>query len=274
MGGNIPALSRLLTAYLNKGPQELVPHLLGILGVFQKLVSSKANEQFAFDLLVGIIMYMPKDVIMPRMKAILQILMMKLQQSRTPKYVGLVTHFFALFIGKYGSQAYFDHLNQLQAGMGLMLLVQVWIPRLQSTAPTRLEAKTQIIGLTTLLADTPALLEDANGQHIWTQILACAIKIVCSPESHFNSVFTQDNDDDAEIGYDATFSVLHFATRPPKDPFPNVHDAGASLVQSVGKLCASRPGQITSLITQGLSPDPKLSAGFDALCQKAGVQLS
>ena len=32
--GNVPALTRLLTAYLSKGPNDLVPHLLGILGVF------------------------------------------------------------------------------------------------------------------------------------------------------------------------------------------------------------------------------------------------
>ncbi|KAL7539729.1 hypothetical protein ACHAXR_009544 [Thalassiosira sp. AJA248-18] len=272
--GNIPALSRLLTAYLSKGPNDLVPHLLGILGVFQKLVSSKANELHAFDLLRGIAMYMPQEAFMPRMKDILQILMMKLQQSKTPKYVGLLTHFFALFVGKFGSQAYLDQLNQLQPGLGLMLLVQVWVPRLQAASPARLEAKTQMIGLTKLLCETPALLADTNGQQIWSQLLACAVKIVCSPESHLTSLSVQDNDDDAEIGYDATFSVLHFATRPARDPFPDVQDAGALLVQSVGKLCASRPGQITPLITQGLSPDPKLSAGFDGLCQKAGVQLS
>ena len=272
--GNIPALTRLLTAYLNKGPNDLVPNLLGILGVFQKLVSSKANEQYAFDLLRGIVMYMPQETFMPRMKDILQILMMKLQQSKTPKYVGLITHFFALFIGKFGSQAYLDQLNQLQPGLGLMLLIQVWVPRLQATSPTRLEAKTQIVGLTKLLCETPALLADANGQQIWGQILPCAVKIVCSPESHLNSLTVQDNDDDAEIGYDATFSVLHFATRPARDPFPDVQDAGASLAQSIGKLCASRPGQITPLISQGLSPDPKLSAGFEGLCQKSGVQLS
>jgi exportin-2 (importin alpha re-exporter) len=272
--GNIPALTRLLTAYLSKGPNDLVPHLLGILGVFQKLVSSKANEQYAFDLLRNIIMYLPQEAFMPRMKDILQILMMKLQQSKTPKYVGYITHLFAIFIGKFGSQAYLDQLNQLQPGLGLMLLVQVWIPRLHANTPTRLEAKAQIIGLTKLLCETPALLADANGQQIWSQILACAVRIVCSSESHLNSLAVEDNDDDAEIGYDATFSVLHFAVRPAKDPFPDVRDPGTSFVQAVGKLCMSHPGQITPLISQGLSPDPKLSGGFESLCRNAGVQLS
>ena len=97
---------------------------------------------------------------------------------------------------------------------------------------------------------------------------------MCSSGSSLNSLSVQENDDDAEIGHNATFSVLHFDTRPAKDPFAEVQDAGALLVQLVGQLCASHPGQITPMITQGLLPDPKLSAGFDGLCQKAGVQLS
>merc|ERR1712087_931180 len=126
-------------------------------------------------------MCMPQDAFMPHMKDILQLLMMKLQQRKTTKYVSLLTHFFALFVGKFGPQAYLDQLNQIQPGLGLMLLVQVWVPHLQTTSPTRLEAKTQVVGLT---------------------------KILCSPNfgpAFANGMVKGDNDDDAEIGYDATF---------------------------------------------------------------------
>jgi len=271
---NVPALSRLIVAYLGKGAKDLVPHLMGMLGVFQKLVSSKANELFAFDLLRAIVMYMPQEAFMPRMKDIFQILLMKLQHGKTPKFVGLVTHFFALFVGKFGSQGYLDQLNQIQPGLGLLLLGQVWIPRLQSSSPTRLEAKTQVVGLTKLLCDTPALLADTNGHQIWSQILACAVKIVISPDSHLTGVSAEDNDNDAEIGYDASFSLLHFAKRPAVDPFPEVQDAGASLAKSMQTICASHPGVFAPLIQQGLSVDPKLSAGFESLCQKSGVYLA
>lgn len=274
--GNIPALSRLLTAYLSKGAAEIVQQnlLLGILGVFQKLISSKANEQYAFDLLRAIVMYVPQEAFMPRMKDILQILMMRLQQGKTPKFVGLVTHFFALFIGKFGPQMYLDQLNQIQPGLGLMLLMQVWVPRLQAASPARLEAKTQIVGLTKLLCDTPALLADANSQQIWSQVLACVVKIIISPDSHLNALSVEGNDDDAEIGYDATFSVLHFAIRPVKDPFPDVPDASVMLAQSLSKLCATHPGQLAPLIQQGLQSDVKLGPGLESLCQKVGVSLS
>lgn len=230
--GYIPALTRLLTAYWSKFPNDLNPQLPSILVVFQRLVSSKANEQYAFDLLRNIIMYLPQEAFMPHMKDILRILMMKLQQSKEPEYVGYITHFFAIFIGKFGSQAYLDQLNQLKPGLGIMLLEKVWIPRLRTNTPTHLEAKAQIIGLTRLLCETPALLADANGQQIWSQILTCAVSIILSPESHLNSLAVEDNDHDAEIGYDFEFSVLHFAVRPAKDPFPDVQDIGTSFTQA------------------------------------------
>ncbi|KAL7519691.1 hypothetical protein ACHAWX_004448 [Stephanocyclus meneghinianus] len=272
--GNIPALSRLLVAYLSKGSAEIVQHklLLGILGVFQKLIASKANESYAFDILRAVVLFVPQDAFMPQMKDILQILMMRLQQGKTTKYVGLITHFFALFIGMFGSQVFHDQLNQIQPGLGLMIINQVWVPRLQAAPPTRLEAKTQIIGLTKLLCEAPALLVNANGTQAWSQILACVLNIIMSPDSHLNALTLEENDD-AEIGYDATFSVLHFAIRPVKDPFADVEDAGLAFVKSLSQLCASQPGQFTPLIQQCLQTEPKMSIGLERLSQNAGVTL-
>jgi exportin-2 (importin alpha re-exporter) len=251
----------------------LIIHLLLIPIHHKKLIASKSSETFAFDLLRAIILFVPQEAFMPRMKDILQILMMRLQQGKTPKYVGLITHFFAFFIGKFGSQTYIDQLNQIQPGLGIMILSQVWIPRLQTAPPTRLEAKTQVIGLSKLLCETPTLLADANGTQLWSQILACVVKIIVSPDSHLNALTVEGNDDDAEIGYDATFSVLHFASRPAKDPFVEVTDASVMLVQSLSQLCASQPGRFTPLIQQGLHSDPKMSAGLESLFQKVGVNL-
>ncbi|KAL7465328.1 hypothetical protein ACHAXS_005653 [Conticribra weissflogii] len=276
--GNIPALTRLLTAYLSKGANEIAVQqpnsLLGILGVFQKLISSQANEQYAFDLLRAIVIYVPQEAFMPRFKDVLQIILTKMQKKKTDKLVGLVSHFFALFVGKFGPQVYFDQLNLLQNGLGFNILAHVWIPRLLSAPPTRLEAKTQVIGLTKLLCETPALLADATAQNIWSQIICCAVKIVVSPDSHLNALSTDGDDDDVEIGYDATYSVLHFAARPARDPFPDVSDASIMLAQSLHRLCASHPGQFTPLIQRGFESDPKLGAGLESLCLRAGVSLS
>lgn len=49
--GNHPALVRLLQAYIVTGPHIVGSQLMPILGVFQRLVSSKRNDFLGFYLL-------------------------------------------------------------------------------------------------------------------------------------------------------------------------------------------------------------------------------
>eukprot|EP00566_Odontella_aurita_P003278 CAMPEP_0113547256 /NCGR_PEP_ID=MMETSP0015_2-20120614/12254_1 /TAXON_ID=2838 /ORGANISM="Odontella" /LENGTH=984 /DNA_ID=CAMNT_0000447789 /DNA_START=9 /DNA_END=2963 /DNA_ORIENTATION=+ /assembly_acc=CAM_ASM_000160 len=277
--GNIPALTRLVRAYLGKGAAEIVGqgHLVGILGVFQKLISSRANETSAFELLGSIVAYIPVDTYRKNLRDIFQILLMRLQQAKTPRYTRLVTDFFALYVGKFGSQAYLDQLNAIQPGLGLMLLTQVWTSRLAADLPVRMEAKVQVIGLTKVLCETPALLSDPSAQQIWTQALAGVMKIIINPNGHIGGAAganaADDDDFEVEIGYDATYSRLHFAARPAVDVFPEVKDPALTLAQSLHALCSSQPGKFPPLIQHGLQSDPKLSAGLESLFQKAGLRI-
>lgn len=273
--GNVPALTRLLQAYLKKGAPELVAggHLNGMLGVFQKLLASRATEMNAFDLLSSITLYVPKESFQGFLKTLFQIMLTRLQQGKTARYVRLVTQYFALFIGKYSAQMFLDLLNEVQPGLALMLTVQVWIPRIQSDLPQRLEAKTHVVGLTKLLCETPALLEDANGQQIWCQALAGVMKIMSSPECNFSSNRGDDDDFEVQIGYDAAYSRLHFASRPATDPFADIENPSVYLAKSLHTLCASQPGRIPPLINQGLQSDPKLSSSLMSLVQNAGLSL-
>jgi exportin-2 (importin alpha re-exporter) len=273
--GNVPALIRLIQAYLKKAARELAEQgqLVGILGVFQKLISSKANECSAFELLSAITMYVTHEAVNSYLNTIFQILLMRLKHAKTVRYVRLITNFFALLAGKYGAQVFFDSTNQIQPGLALNLLVQVWVPRLQTDPPLRLDAKTQVVGLTRLLCDTPALLSDANGKQIWAQALAAVVTMVTSPSW---SVLAGDDDDQEveEIGYDATYSGLIFARKALDDPFAAIPDPIATFVQSLHSLSTSQPGVINPIIQQGLGSDPKLSSGLQDMFQKSGLQLA
>ena len=273
--GNIPALTRLLEAYLKTGGPELVAgnHLSGILGVFQKLLSTRSSEINAFDLLSAITLYVPTASLKPFLKTIFQILLTRLQQGKTTRYVRLLTQYFALFIGKNGTQQYLDHMNVMQPGLGLMLIVQVWLPRISSDLPVRLEAKSQVVGLTKVLCETPALLEDDNGKQIWSQALLCLMKIVSSPDCNFSRYRGDEDDFEVQVGYDATFSRLHFASRPIPDYFPEVDNPATFIAKSLHSLCATQPGRIPPLITHGLQSDPKLSSSLMTLVNGAGLSL-
>jgi exportin-2 (importin alpha re-exporter) len=62
--GNVPALVRLLSAAMNRMNEEIVRggKIEPILGIFQKLVSTKANESHGFDLLESVVMTFPSYV--------------------------------------------------------------------------------------------------------------------------------------------------------------------------------------------------------------------
>jgi exportin-2 (importin alpha re-exporter) len=59
--GNVPAIARLLQTYLEKASQYVLANnqLENFLGVFQKLMSSKANDIYGFQLLEAIFRYIP-----------------------------------------------------------------------------------------------------------------------------------------------------------------------------------------------------------------------
>lgn len=65
--GNIPALVRLLSSIIPRGSQFIIEHnqIEPILGIFQKLVSTKANESFGFDLLETVVANFPPYVSHP-----------------------------------------------------------------------------------------------------------------------------------------------------------------------------------------------------------------
>jgi exportin-2 (importin alpha re-exporter) len=56
--GNVPACSRLLCAVIPKASQYIVSEnkLEQVLGIFQRLISSKKSETYGFDILEAIIL--------------------------------------------------------------------------------------------------------------------------------------------------------------------------------------------------------------------------
>lgn len=59
--GNIPALVRLWKALLIRGPALVVQNgqVQGLLGIFQRLVGSKINDVYAFELLQAMYEFLP-----------------------------------------------------------------------------------------------------------------------------------------------------------------------------------------------------------------------
>lgn len=63
--GNVPALARLVRAYITFAPEFVAQnHLMAVLGVFQKLISVKSLDSHGFLIMRDIITHMEYDLIL------------------------------------------------------------------------------------------------------------------------------------------------------------------------------------------------------------------
>lgn len=96
--GNIPALVRLLRAYLAHGASDIVAanQVQPMLGIFQHLVQSRANDAFGFELLEAVVEHVP----MPSIRAfmsnpVMVLLLTRLQTNKTDKFATLFVRLLA-----------------------------------------------------------------------------------------------------------------------------------------------------------------------------------
>lgn len=88
--GNIPGVTRLLIAIMSHDPapfgttpEELTP----LLGVFQKLIASRTNDVYGFDLLQAILLSIPLTLVSNYLNQIGVLLLTRLKTSRTEKFI-------------------------------------------------------------------------------------------------------------------------------------------------------------------------------------------
>ena len=226
--GNVPGLVRLLWAYLKKAAIS-GDQVKGVLGVFQKLISSKAHDHQGFFILNTLVEHIP-DALNEHYGTIWQLLLTRLQSSNTPKYTRSFVVFLCFFACKQTPQKLVDILEKLQPGMLGMLIQQVVVPKL-STVEGGLEEKVCTVGLTRVLCEVPAL---SQNQALWAQLLTALLTYleVEHPEQPAPSA------DEVDMTYSAAYAALHYARRPEEDPVPEIKSHKQYLATAVGQLGA------------------------------------
>ena len=85
--GYIPALVRLLQAYIEKASTTIVAEkITPVLGVFQRLIASKSNDHYAFYILNSLVEYLPANILADYIKQILFLQFQRLNSSKTTKF--------------------------------------------------------------------------------------------------------------------------------------------------------------------------------------------
>ncbi|XP_038057672.1 exportin-2-like [Patiria miniata] len=269
--GNIPPLVRLIQAYIEKGSADIVKEgkVLGILGVFQKLISSKANDHQGFYVMQSLLEHMEASALSEHIHKIFLLLFQRLTHSKTTKFVKSLLVFFSLFAVKHGADSLVRMIEEIQAKMFGMVLEKLYIPEVQKVSG-HLERKICAVGITKILTECPAMFEPALQPH-WTNLLQALVHLFELPEDDS----LPDDEHFIEIedtpGYQTAYSQLAFAGKHETDPFRGaVPDAKIFLAQGLKSVCTAHP-ELVQLIKTGL--DEKVANCLQVYLTAAHVTL-
>uniref|UniRef100_A0A8D2CLW6 Exportin-2 n=1 Tax=Sciurus vulgaris TaxID=55149 RepID=A0A8D2CLW6_SCIVU len=256
--GNIPALVRLLQAFLERGSSTIASaaadRIPGLLGVFQKLIASKANDHQGFYLLNSIIEHMPPESVDQYRKQIFLLLFQRLQNSKTTKFIKSFLVFINLYCIKYGALALQEIFDGIQPKMFGMVLEKIIIPEIQKVSGN-VEKKICAVGITKLLTECPPMM-DTEYTKLWTPLLQSLIGLFELPED--DTIPDEEHFIDIEDtpGYQTAFSQLAFAGKKEHDPVGQmVNNPKIHLAQSLHKLSTACPGRVPSMVSTSLNAE-------------------
>ncbi|TIB17584.1 hypothetical protein E3P92_01009 [Wallemia ichthyophaga] len=254
--GNVPPLVRLLKAFLLRVSEDIVANnqISNILGVFQKLIGSKVQDVYGFELLEGLIENVPAQTMQDYIAPVLTLLLTRLQASKTDQFTRAFIHFFMLTAALddkgYGVPFLVSGFDKVQPGLLPQVLQSVLLPEVQKV--TQRDRKVVYIGLVKLLTNTQTI----QMGKVWSVAMESLLKLFINPQD-LKAAGTNEILVDDESGYQTTYARLASSDYPPADRFPSVTDERSFMSSSLDAFSRNVPGQIPPLL-QGI-PNELLS---------------
>ncbi|KAK6158894.1 hypothetical protein DH2020_006208 [Rehmannia glutinosa] len=248
---NVPALVRLLQAFLRKAPHELNQQgrLSSILGIFNTLVSSPSTDEQGFYVLNTVIENLGYDVVSPYISHIWVALFKRLQYNRTVKFIKSLVIFMSLFLVKHGPENLAGSMNAVQPDIFRTILEQFWIPNLKLITGS-MELKLTSVASTRLLCESLS----PSDSKLWGKMLDSIVTLISRPEEDRVEEEPEVPDFGETVGYNATFVHLYNAGRKEEDPLRDINDPKQFLVAALANLSARSPGTCPRVITENLEP--------------------
>jgi exportin-2 (importin alpha re-exporter) len=273
--GNIPALVKLICSYIKLAPQQVVASdkLNAMLGVFQKLIASKANDHEGFKLIQCMVEYIPEQTLGQYMKPVFTLFFQRLTSSKTVKFIKGLLVFFGIYVLKYGASNLIQMIDGIQPKMFAMVVDRIFIPELQKVSGNT-EKRTAAVGITKLLCESEAMFSGEYAIY-WPPLLQALIGLFELPEDNVEALeehFTEIEPEEGAGAYQAVYSQLVFAGKNDVDPLKEtIPDAKLYLAQSLGKLSVGRPGKVRPVVS---TIAPGAQTYLANYLQLANVQIS
>ncbi|EJD01973.1 Cse1-domain-containing protein [Fomitiporia mediterranea MF3/22] len=252
--GSIPGLVRLLKAFLQRDGAQLATtgQFTSVLAVVQqKLIPSKVNDTWGFELLQAIVRCIPTAMLNQYMKSIVTMLLTRLQTGKTDNYAYQLVYFFlyamAIDADELTPDFVIGAVEQVQPQLWSQILGNVVVPQVHKILPK--DRKVAIVGLTKMLTQSNVTLaEPAISQ--WPAAFSELTKLF-TESKHLTSAQSTEAEDPDEVlrsidfeeqgaGYQAAYSKLAASESSlPEDPVPSVTDPRAYVGEKFAAAAAS-----------------------------------
>ncbi|CAO3625530.1 unnamed protein product [Cunninghamella echinulata] len=275
--GNIPALVRLLEAYLTKGINLIVStnRLEPILGIFQqKLVVSRQNDHYGLTLLNAVIKTIPLDLLKNYLPALVNSILKRLQTKKkesgivfdrfTRNFTLWVTLFFTL--DRLGSpDVLIQVFDSMQPGLFGQVFSAFILPDLNAMRDV-IDYNICSIGIIKLLTNSNLILQEPYSSQLWPKTLTALFEQLELPPTTSDEldddVYQFDLED--ETTYQNTFSKLNTASPTRDDPTSGLPPARLYLVQQLVSLPDDKRQYIKQLLALSEKADVYLPKYFEA----------
>lgn len=257
----VPALVRLLRAFLRKIPNELNQEgrLPNILAISRNLLSRSSTEDSAFYMLNTLVENVGFEIMNPYISEIWSALFTRLQSRQAVKFVNSLVVFMSLVLVKYGPVVLVSSIDAIQPNLFTQILQRFWIPNLKLIKGA-LEVKLTTVASTKLLCESAVLLDAAAAQS-WGKLLDSIIALLSRMNQDGAHQEQNDAADAGDIqktsGYSVSFVRLQYAGKSEDDLLKEVNDPKQFLVTSLATLSAQFPGRFGPVIEQHVDPANK-----------------
>lgn len=258
--GNIPGLVRLLSAIVPRAASDLVSanQVESVLGIFQKLVSTKVYESYGFDLLEKVISSLPPSALEPYWIHILNIMLTRLQSKQSQAFQMRFVRFYHFVSSRddqgLGADFFVAATDRVQHDIFRQLYLSIILPKTQELARP-LDRKVAAISLTKTLANSQAFVDRyPKGWPLTCNALLKLLEDPPLPPKGDDAIAELDVEDSS---FGVGFTALNTVRRPAADPFPEVTDLRKWVGQYLKAADQRHGGRIGKTVNESLSPDAK-----------------
>ncbi|KAK1859018.1 hypothetical protein I4F81_001616 [Pyropia yezoensis] len=197
----VPGMVLYLCALARRAPAAITAasHLTGLLGVFQKLIASKATDHHGMALATTLVRSTPVAAMGSLLPSVVQVALTRLQAAKTPKYVDGLLLLLSAMVDVHGVGRTAGAADALQAGLFAQLLGAVWVPELGTGRLPLGRRLVVALSSTTLLGDA-TIAGGAAYAGAWEGLLQAVLGVAEGvPTTAPGAGVADDDDDDAAV---------------------------------------------------------------------------